>query len=327
MYSLYPLKFKTIFKDKIWGGNRINTVLGRDYSPLENCGEAWLISGFEDEASEVENGFLEGNQLDELIEVYMGDLVGEKVYDKFGLIFPLLIKFIDSNDYLSIQVHPNDELAAKRHNSFGKDEMWYILHAEKDAEIIAGFNKDISKDKYLEHFNNKTLTEILNFEKVNTGDVINIPSGLVHALGPGILLAEIQQTSDITYRIYDWDRVDDEGNPRELHTEEAVDAIDYSFKNDHRKEYPKLKNFPNELVKCDKFTTNMLDITTAYECDFIHIDSFVVYICTEGSFEIDYIDGKVQVNKGEVVLVPAEIKNFHLIPSPAAKTLEVYLEM
>lgn len=326
MYSLYPLKFKTIFKDKVWGGNRINTVLGRDYQPLENCGEAWLISGFEDEASIVENGFLAGNQLDEVIEIYMYDLVGEENYKKYGLVFPILVKFIDSNDYLSIQVHPNDELAEKRHNSFGKDEMWYIISAEENSELIAGFNTTMDKNKYIQNFQNNTLKDILRYEKVKAGDVFNIPSGLIHALGPGVCLVEIQQTSDITYRIYDWDRTDQNGKGRELHTEEAVDAINYEFDKTAKIDNPSAKNAENNLVTSDKFITNMLDIDKEMERDFIHLDTFVIYVCIEGSFVIKYEGGKVEVTKGETVLVPAEIKNYFLIPRKSAKMIEVYIK-
>ena len=237
MNSLYPLKFKPIFKDKIWGGQKIKSSLKMDFGDLPNCGEAWMMSGVEDNPTIVENGFLAGNELNEIVEVYMGELVGDKVFDQFGNEFPLLIKFIDSNDWLSIQVHPDDFLARKRNIGFGKTEMWYMLDATDDAELIAGFNKKTDKDEYLQHLENKTLKEILNFEKVEKGDVFYIPAGRVHALGPGCLLAEIQQTSDTTYRIYDWDRIDAAGMFRELHTEEALDAIDFEFHESYKTEY------------------------------------------------------------------------------------------
>jgi mannose-6-phosphate isomerase len=227
MNDLYPLKFKPIFKEKIWGGDKIKTVFGMDYSPLPNCGEAWVLSGHGEEISEVTNGFLAENQLDELIEIYMGDLVGEAVYEKYGNKFPLLIKILNSSDWLSIQVHPDDKLAESRHNDLGKTEMWYIADAEPGAELISGFNREMTPELYLSNLNNGTLKEIMNYEKVEKGDVYFIPAGRVHALGPGLLLFEIQQTSDLTYRIYDFDRVDDKGNPRQLHTEQALDALDF----------------------------------------------------------------------------------------------------
>jgi len=226
MEGLYPLKFTPIYKDKIWGGNKIKSVLNKDFGGLPNCGESWELSGVDGNVSVVSNGYLAGNTLEELLEVYMGDLAGDEVYEHFGNEFPLLIKFIDANDDLSIQVHPNDEMAAERHNSYGKTEMWYVLQADKGSKLQSGFNQQVDQEKYLEKLEKTELTDILNFEEVTAGDVFFIPAGRVHAIGRGILLAEIQQTSDITYRIYDYDRRDDKGNPRELHTDLALDAID-----------------------------------------------------------------------------------------------------
>ncbi len=202
MSKLYPLKFKPVYKDKIWGGQKINTVLGRDFSPLPNCGEVWVLSGVEGNQTEIEDGFLEGNELNELVEIYMGELVGDKVFEQYGNEFPILIKFIDANDWLSIQVHPDDELAMERHGTLGKTEMWYILDAEKKSELISGFSTKVSKEEYVKHLDNKTLKNIMNFTPVQKGDVFYIPAGRVHALGPGILLAEIQQTDSAFDRNY-----------------------------------------------------------------------------------------------------------------------------
>ena len=242
MNNLYPLKFTPICKDKIWGGNKLNEILNKEYPELPNCGESWEISGVQDEVSVVSNGFLKGNSLEELIEVYMGDLVGEKVYEKFGIEFPLLVKFIDANDNLSIQVHPNDELSMERHDAFGKTEMWYVVQADPGAKLISGFNRKIDKEGYLKYFKNGQLEEILNYEEVKAGDVFFIPAGRVHAIGKGIVVAEIQQTSDVTYRIYDFNRVDDQGNPRELHTDLAIDAIAYEYEANYRTDYKALDN-------------------------------------------------------------------------------------
>ncbi|MBT6765533.1 MAG: class I mannose-6-phosphate isomerase, partial [Prolixibacteraceae bacterium] len=203
MNGLYPLKFKPIYHEKIWGGDRLQKVLNKDFGNLPNCGESWEVSGVEGHISVVGNDFLAGNSLQDLVEIYMGDLVGDKVYKKFGIEFPLLIKFIDAEQDLSIQVHPNDELSKKRHNAYGKTEMWYVVDADKGALINSGFNQEVSKKKYLEYFNKGKLTDLLCFEKVNKGDVFFIPAGRVHAIGKGILVAEIQQTSDVTYRIFD----------------------------------------------------------------------------------------------------------------------------
>lgn len=325
MQELYPLKFKTIYKDKIWGGNKIKTILNKDFSPLPNCGETWEISGVEGEMSVVENGFLAGNDLSELIEIYMGDLVGDKVYEKFGYQFPLLVKFIDANDYLSIQVHPDDELAKKNHESLGKTEMWYIIQADENAELISGFNKHSDEKEYLSHLENKKLKEILNSEKVKAGDVFFIPAGRVHAIGPGILLAEIQQTSDITYRIYDWDRLDDKGNPRQLHTQEALKAIDYRKYDDYKKSINSKVNSLNELANCEYFTTNLIHFANKVTRDYLKLDSFVIYICVEGSFELKYFDDKITINKGDCVLLPAEIKSVIFQALQETKVLEVYI--
>ncbi len=224
--TLYPLKFKPILKDKIWGGAKLRDVLGKKAS--DKAGESWEISSVEGDISIVENGFLAGNSLLEVAEVYMGDLVGDSIFDRFGVEFPLLIKFIDAADFLSVQVHPDDAMARERHNSYGKTEMWYIVESDQ-GELIAGFNRKLDREQYLRHFNGGSLKEILNHEAVAPGDIYFMPAGRIHAIGPGVLLAEIQQTSDVTYRIYDWDRIDDQGNPRELHTDLALDAIDFSF--------------------------------------------------------------------------------------------------
>ncbi len=325
MNKLYPLKFKNIFKEKVWGGQKIKTILGKEFSPLPNCGEMWVVSGVEGNQSVVENGFLAENELNELVEVYMGDLVGEKVYEKYGNEFPVLIKFIDANDDLSIQVHPDDRLAKKRHGGNGKTEMWYIINASKGSELITGFSKEVAKDTYLEHLNKKTLKDILNCEKVNAGDVFFMPAGRVHALGPGILLAEIQQTSDITYRIYDWDRPGIDGSMRELHTDLALDAIDFRVYDDYKTVYDQVKNKTVDLVKSPQFTTNLLHLDTGLLKDYSELDSFVILTCVKGSFVLDYFEDKITVNPGEAILLPAIWGKSQLIPKGETKILEIYI--
>ncbi len=326
MNGLYPLKFRPIFKEKIWGGQKLRTVLNKDFSPLSNAGESWELSGVEGNISVVTNGFLAGNDLNELLEIYMGDLVVDKVYEKFQNEFPLLIKFIDANDVLSIQVHPDDELAMKRHNSNGKTEMWYVLQADEGASLISGFSRKVSKEEYLKYLEEKKLEDILMKHEVTEGDVFFIPAGRVHAIGKGILLAEIQQTSDVTYRIYDFDRKDNDGNTRELHTELALDAIDYEYYDDLRTDYPREMNKTVNLVSCKYFNTNLLEFDLVIEKDFYHLDSFLIYMCTDGEFEICYGQGEcVNVKKGETVLVPAELRTIKLNPLKKTKVLEVHL--
>ena len=326
MNRLYPLKLVPQIKDKIWGGKKLRDLLGKT-GASDKAGESWEISGIQDNISIVENGFLAGNNLQELIEVYMGDLVGDKIYEEFGIEFPLLIKFIDATEKLSIQVHPTDEIAKERHNSYGKTEMWYILQAEKESKLIVGFNKKIDKSTYLNHFNNNTLTEILNHIKVNSHDVIFLPSGRIHSIGAGILLAEIQQTSDITYRIYDFNRLDDKGKPRELHTELAADAINFEFSDNYKQDYVNKLNESSEIVNCKYFTTNILACNKPIAKDYINLDSFVIYMCLEGELNIES-QGKDSENikKGETILIPAELKNIDLNPVVQSKILEIYID-
>jgi mannose-6-phosphate isomerase len=325
--SLYPLKFKTIYKETIWGGNKLNKQLNKDVPANAKVGETWEISCVEGDISVVSNGLLEGNSLQDLIEIYMGDLVGEKIFLRFGNEFPILVKFIDANDWLSIQVHPDDELAAKRNEGMGKTEMWYILQADEGAELISGFKKKVDKEEYLQHLENKTLKSILNFEKAKSGDVFYIPAGRVHALGPGLLLAEIQQTSDTTYRIYDWDRIDVSGFSRELHTELAVEAIDYNVYKDYKTEYEDRVNETVKLVESPYFTTNIIHLKQAIKKDYSELDSFVIHLCVEGEFNLKYEDEVVTVKKGEALLLPAIFEKVEIYPLGEAKILEVYILM
>ncbi|WP_423128116.1 type I phosphomannose isomerase catalytic subunit [Gaoshiqia sp. Z1-71] len=326
MKNLYPLKFSPIYMERIWGGQKMKTALGKDFGHLPNCGESWELSGVDGNVSVVSNGVLAGNNLEELIEIYMGELVGDKVFEKFGVEFPLLIKFIDANDDLSVQVHPNDEMAKKRHQAFGKTEMWYVLQADKGARLNAGFNCAIDQETYLKKLANKELTDILNFVEVEAGDVFFMPAGRVHAIGKGILVAEIQQTSDITYRIYDYDRRDAQGNERELHTELALDAIDFTYHDNYKTNYPNELNKSNQVVSCEYFTTNLLEFNTKIEKDIYGLDSFVIYICVEGEYELISPETTENVKKGETILVPASVSQFQLNPlSGHVKLLEVHV--
>ena len=326
MNDLYPLKFKPIFKDKIWGGQKVKTVLGMDFAPLPNCGEVWVLSGVEGFESVVNNGFLAGNNLNELAEVYMYDLVGEKNYNNFKDEFPVLIKFIDANDWLSIQVHPDDDLAKKRKIGRGKTEMWYVMAADPGAELISGFSKKQTQNSYLNHLKSNTLKEIMNFEKVQKGDVFFMPAGRVHALGPGIFLAEIQETSDTTYRIYDWDRLDEEGQSREMHTEEAMDALDLNVYDEYKTQYGKKEDTTVNLESCKHFTTNLVHLMNhSLKKDLEGLDSFVAYICIKGSCELIYDSGKENIIMGDTILVPAMFESIVLNPKTETELLEVFI--
>lgn len=316
----YPLQFEPILKDRIWGGEKLKTILNK---PIVSkiTGESWELSTVEGDVSVVSNGVLKGKSLMELIDEMPNEILGTKVYERFGKQFPLLFKYLDAREDLSIQVHPNDKLAKERHNSFGKTEMWYVTQADADARIIVGFKEDSSKEEYLKHLNDKTLVSILDDVKAKAGDVFFLETGTVHAIGAGLVVAEIQQTSDITYRLYDFDRKDAQGNTRELHVDLALDAINYN-KVDTQKKYDTKANTSNVVVDCPYFTTNFIPLENKVEVSKSG-ETFTVYMCIEGSFEIEYNGFKQSYIKGDTVLVPAEINAFIL--SGKASILEIYI--
>jgi mannose-6-phosphate isomerase len=321
--ELYPLKFNPVYSYRIWGGDKLKTVLNKNYQE-DAIGESWEISDVPENETEVAEGSLKGQTLKQLIKTFKGDFVGNIVYDIFGNDFPLLIKFIDAKTPLSIQVHPSNELAKKRHNSFGKNEMWYVMQAEDNAELIVGFNQNVKREAYVNHLNNATLNEILNIEKVKKGDTYYIPTGRVHAIGAGVLLAEIQQTSNITYRIYDYDRVDAKtGEKRELHTDLAIDAIDFNFYDNYKTDYTNKINSSNELVHSPYFKTNFIAVKGMVEKEYTNLDSFVIYMCVEGVANIKSNNSVNNLITGETLLIPASIKNVK-IEADSAVLLEIY---
>jgi len=325
MSELYPLKFETVLKEKVWGGNRLASAYNKKSDDSLKIGESWELSAVADNQSVISNGFLAGNNIEELIEVYMGDITGDSVYEKFGNEFPLLIKFIEAQQDLSIQVHPSDDLAKKRHKAYGKTEMWYILENNKGAKIYTGFKDGVTKELYEKAIIEGGIEELLNVESVEPGDTFFTPAGRVHAIGAGIVLVEIQQTSDITYRIFDWNRKGTGKEKRELHTDLALDAIDFgqSGKNKIRIE-PQINKTMN-LVDCDYFNTNIISFNKPMEKEYYSIDSFVVYICIDGEFIICWDDTSEKVTKGETVLLPAMIKEVTLKPVNEARLLEIYI--
>ncbi len=321
----YPIKFTPILKEKIWGGEKLKRLLNKN-SFSNKIGESWELSGVEGDVSTVNNGDFKGLSLQELIENYKETFVGSAVYQKFGKTFPLLFKFIDANDDLSIQLHPNDALAKKRHNSFGKTEMWYVVDADKHSKLYIGFDKAYTKDSYLSNFNKGKILEMVNAKEVEKGDVFFIETGTVHAIGKGVLIAEIQQTSDLTYRIFDWNRTDDSGFSRELHTELALEAFDFSKTQIDKISYQDKLNQSEKLVSCPYFTTNKLNVEGSFEKDLSKsLDSFVVYMCVEGNGEMIIGENKEQFKAGETILIPAIAEDIKIIATNAA-LLEVYIE-
>jgi mannose-6-phosphate isomerase len=322
MSKLYPLKFQPILIDKIWGGEKLSRYINKK-SESKALGESWEISAVPGDISIISNGSLQGTSLLEVLNQYPSELLGNHNFKRFGKKFPLLIKFIDAKRDLSIQLHPDDKLAKERHNSFGKTEMWYVIKADKESNLIIGFKDKLNQETYLKYLKDKKLPEILNFEKVKAGDTFFIEAGRVHAIGAGVLLAEIQQTSDVTYRVYDWDRVDHQGQARELHNDIAIDAIKFDLKNDFKVNYKETANESNEMVKCPFFTTNFLPVksTLTKQNTF---DSFIIYICVDGKVEISTDDFSEIVSRGETILIPASIKDF-ILSSNNANLLEVYV--
>ena len=318
--KLYPLQFEPIFKERIWGGTKLKTYLNKPITS-DITGESWEISTIENFVSVVANGSLKGKLLTDLINEFPEAVLGTKVYTQFGKQFPLLFKYLDAHEDLSIQLHPNDELAKKRHNSFGKTEMWYVMQADTDARLIVGFKEKSNPEEYLKHIHDKTIVDILDTKKAKQGDVFFLETGTIHAVGAGIVIAEIQQTSDITYRIYDFNRVDANGNKRELHVDLSLEAINYETI-EVQKFYAKTENVSNDVVNCKYFTTNFIPLDGHIE---IHKDqtSFTVYMCVDGSFELSLDAETFLFQKGDTVLIPAALTDFQL--SGKASILEIYI--
>ncbi|MBK7626442.1 MAG: class I mannose-6-phosphate isomerase [Bacteroidales bacterium] len=325
MAELYPIKFETVLKEKVWGGNALASRYNKKPAKPANVGESWEISAVSGEQSVISNGFLAGNNLEEIIEVYMGDITGDAVYEKFGNEFPLLIKFIEAREDLSIQVHPGNKLARERHKAYGKTEMWYILESEKGSKIYTGFREGVTKENYQSAVNDGTMADLLNVEHPEPGDTFFIPAGRIHAIGAGTVLVEVQQTSDITYRIFDWNRKSTGKEKRELHTDLALDAIDFNANGKSKIRKTPVLNESENLVSCEFFNTNLIRFSKTLTKEYYSIDSFVVYICTEGEFIIRW-DGETETMvKGETVLLPAMIKEVVLEPIGEAEILEIYI--
>lgn len=326
MNELYPIKFEPILKEKIWGGKSLVTNYGKKAGNHGLIGESWEISAVSDNLSVVANGFLKGNNIEEIIEVYMGDITGEKVFEKFGIEFPLLIKLIEASSNLSVQVHPDDNIAREKHNAWGKTEMWYILEAKPGSRIYSGFKEPINEEIFRKALNNGKLPELLNIEYPRPGDAFFTPAGRIHAIGGGITLVEIQQTSDITYRIFDWNRNDNNMKPRELHIELAAESLDYNACGNALIRKEPVADKTVNIVESEYFVTNIIYLKSSLKKDYTFIDSFVIYICVEGRFNIYWDKGIETAVKGETILLPAAITEVILEAMPEAKILEVFIK-
>ncbi len=325
MIMMYPLKFEPILKTIVWGGEKIAPYKGIE-TTQSHIGESWELSGVAGNESIVSEGPLKGRSIASLVKEYKGELVGKHVYENTADEFPLLIKFIDAQKDLSIQVHPNDELAAERHNgSKGKTEMWYVVAADPGAHLLAGLKEKITPEEYAAKVADGSITDVLARYDVKPGDVFFLPAGRIHAICSGCFIAEIQQTSDITYRIFDYNRPGLDGKPRQLHTEQAKDAIDYTVYPDYRTEYSPEENEEVELVNCRYFTTSVYDLSLPFAKDLSSIDSFMVVMCLsgEGSMEVD--GEEVSLRQGETVLIPASADDVCFIPEGSMKLLTSYI--
>ena len=324
--NLYPLKFKPVIKEKIWGGDLLNQYLDKS-SQGNDIGEIWTISGYEDNETIVANGYLADNSLNELVEVYMGELVGDKVYECFGNQFPLLIKLIGASEKLSIQVHPDDDYAREQGFDNGKNEFWYITDSH-NGNIVCGLNnQDVSKDEIRDAILNNTLPELLNMVNVEKDDYTLISAGTVHSLGKGVCVVEIQQTSDITYRMFDYGRVDANGNPRELHIEHALNVINAGQNDKVRHCSPRQTSGVENLCHTPYFTINHLKTDRPIGRDYAKLDSFVIYIALEGQIQVQTEEGTVEIKQGESVLIPCSLNDVLVIPkNGSCRLLEVYID-
>lgn len=319
---MYPLTFIPILKSMIWGGDKLLQYKGID-TEQKNIGESWELSGVPENESVVSNGELAGRTTTELIKEYGPELLGRHVYETCGEKFPLLIKFIDARDDLSIQVHPDDAMAQAVHGQpFGKTEMWYVVSADKDAHLMSGLSAEITPEEYVSRVENNTITDVLCDYKVQAGDVFFLPAGRIHSIGKGCFIAEIQQTSDLTYRIYDFGRLGLDGKPRQLHTELAKDAIDYSVSEDYRTAYTPVLNEDTPLVECEYFKIHLLDLTESLSVDVKSKDSFMIVICLEGKGELKDTEGNIlSLKQGNTVLVPASVDKVKFVPAVSMKLL------
>ncbi|MEZ5011229.1 MAG: type I phosphomannose isomerase catalytic subunit [Bacteroidales bacterium] len=322
-----PSNLPPVLKERIWGGDALRERWGKDCKKGTKIGESWEISGLENDLSVVSNGFLEGNNIGELVEVYMGDLVGESIYEKFGNEFPLLIKIIDARDTLSIQVHPDNQLAKERHNAYGKSEAWFVLEADPGSSIYNGFrDSTIGREEYSEAVETGNLPAIMNVVKPVAGDSVYIPAGTLHALGSGLVVAEIQQTSDVTYRVYDWDRKNEDGSERELHTDLAIDAIDFSRPPDSLAKADRSVNGVSVITECEFFTVSIIRTDRKITRDYSLVDSFIIYLVTEGNIEVEADNSVVSVSKGETLLIPAVTDYADVKPDQSSAFLEIFIK-
>ena len=328
--KLYPIRFEPIPKERVWGGKDLTKILNKPFAEDLDLGESWEVSDLDGNDSVILNGYLQGNTLSEALETYLGDLVGDEIYNYFRNSFPLLVKLLDIQGELSVQVHPNDEIAMERYDSYGKSEAWYILDAAEDAAIYMGFNRQVSATEFYNRCKKGTVLEILNRYTPHKGDIFYIEAGTVHAAKGRVLMAEVQQSSDITFRLYDWGR---ENGPtaRQMHLEEGIDTINYEAY-DEGAYYLRANSSAGSdriLVQSDNFTIRERSIVGKSVISLSMYDSFIIYICLEGEIVIAGIEDDFceRLKTGETILIPASLSDFELTSQhEGAKVLEIYID-
>ncbi len=327
----YPLLFRPNLHIIVWGGHKLQSYKGlpKTNDPI---GESWEVSAVESSPCTVANGSLAGENLISVVDKWGADLLGRAVYKQYSGKLPLLVKFIDAQKDLSIQVHPNDKLAAERHGKFGKTEMWYIIDAEPGAALYAGFKQEISKEEYRRRVEDGTICDVLARHEVHAGDVFYIPAGRVHAICGGILLAEVQQSSDVTYRIFDYNRPGLDGKPRQLHTELAQDAIDFNVAKDYRTHYGNTLETAAQVIDTPYFDVRVMDITERFHRNLVKYDSFVISMCIKGRCRI-ILNGytgeerEIEVAEGNSCLIPAAIADYDIVPLVrGTRVLETHID-
>ncbi len=330
-FLVYPLLFEPNLHTIVWGGDKLCPYKGMEPSN-EPIGESWEVSAVESSPCIIANGPLKGRDLISVVNEWGKELLGEAVYKQYGGKLPLLVKFIDAKKDLSIQVHPNDELAKRMHNKFGKTEMWYIIDAEPGAALYSGFKERISKDEYKQRVADGTICDVLARHEVKPGDVFFIPAGRVHAICGGIMLAEVQQSSDVTYRIFDYNRPGLDGKPRELHTELAAEAIDFDVSPEYRTFYGNAKDKAAQIIDTPFFDVRVMDLNEPFHRNLIKYDSFIISMCIKGSCKIvmrnyNGPEKEIELREGNSCLIPASLADYDITPlSPDTRLLDAHID-
>ena len=324
----YPLLFQPNLHEVVWGGNKLRPYKGMEPT-TEPIGESWEVSAVPSSTSIISNGEWKGKDLISVINEHPEDILGKSVNQKYQGKLPLLVKFIDAKKDLSIQVHPNDEMAMREHGKMGKSEMWYIIKADEGAHLYAGFKQSITPYEYQKRVEDGSITDVLACHQVKTGDVFYLPAGRVHAICGGIMLAEVQQSSDVTYRIYDYNRPGIDGKPRELHTELAAKALDFHVEENYRTEYTDNSNKAIQIIDSPYFDVRVMEVSKPFHRDLRKYDSFIISMCMEGDcvIKVRSTGDEIILKQGYSTLIPAAIADYDVIPlKETTRLLDAFID-